>query len=170
MAGSIRVAGHTIAEHDIANDKVEIKNLFRYAQIEFSGDQQNISDHTVVFNQTVIDAGNLLTTDYDGSSTNSGKIRFNETGLYLVFGTSRFEDTNSERRIEGHFKENTTTIWENFSHIIGTDSDGSQTSLNFNFVLQVTSTSADYTFLVDSDSQSTADLRMFKIQFLRLSR
>jgi len=26
MAGSIKVAGHTIAQHDIVNDKVDIKN------------------------------------------------------------------------------------------------------------------------------------------------
>ena len=148
---------------------VTLGNLFRYAQIEFSGEQTNISDHTVVFNQTVIDAGNLLTTNYDGSSTNSGKIRFNETGLYLVFGTSNIEDNQAERRIEGEFRENSTAVWQNFSHIIGTDSDSSRTSLNFNLVLNVTSTSSDYTFFVDSDDGNTADLRMFKIQFLKLS-
>ena len=144
--------------------------IFHYAQMEFSGTQTNISDYTVVFNQTIIDSGSLLTTGYDGSSTNSGKIRFNKTGLYLVFGTSRFEDNAAERRIEGYFKENTTVIWENFTHIINTDSDASQTSLNFNLVLSVTSTTSDYTFLVDSDDGNTADLRMFKIQYLKLSK
>jgi len=148
---------------------VRIGKIFRYAQIEFEGTETNISDYTVIFNQTVIDAGSLLTTNYDGSSTNSGKIRFNETGLYLVFGTIRFEDNNSERRIEGYFKENTTTIWNNFSHIIATDSDASQTSLTFNLVLPVTSTSSDYTFLVDSDDGNTGDMREFKVQFLKLS-
>lgn len=148
---------------------VKLANVFRYAQIKFSGDQQNISDHTVVFNQTAIDSGNLLTTDYDGSSTNSGKIRFNETGLYLVFGTSSIEDNQNERRIEGYFKENTTVIWENFVHIIGTDGDTSRTSLNFNLVLNVTNPTSDYTFLIDSDDGNTGDLKMFTIQFLKLS-
>lgn len=36
MAGSIRVAGHTIAEHDIANDKVDIKNATLASSVKFS--------------------------------------------------------------------------------------------------------------------------------------
>jgi len=166
---SITKSDGTTAVLSESGGVVNLGSVFRFAQIEFSGSQLNISDYTVIFNQTVIDSGNLLTTNYDGSSTNSGKIRFNETGLYLVFGTSKFEEINNERRIEGYFKENTTEIWSNFSHIIGTDSDQSQTSLNFNLVFNVTSSSSDYTFLVDSDDGSTASLRMFKIQFLKLS-
>ena len=35
MAGSIRVAGHTIAQHDIANDKVDIKNATLGSSVTF---------------------------------------------------------------------------------------------------------------------------------------
>ena len=35
MAGSIRVAGHTIAEHDIVNDKVDIKNATLASSVTF---------------------------------------------------------------------------------------------------------------------------------------
>ena len=35
MAGSIRVAGHTIAEHDIVNDKVDIKNATLGSSVTF---------------------------------------------------------------------------------------------------------------------------------------
>lgn len=35
MAGSIRVAGHTIAEHDIVNDKVDVKNATLDSSVTF---------------------------------------------------------------------------------------------------------------------------------------
>jgi len=38
MAGSIKVAGHTIAQHDIVNDKVDIKN----ATLDENGQLTNV--------------------------------------------------------------------------------------------------------------------------------
>lgn len=35
MAGSIRVAGHTIAEHDLVNDKVDVKNATLDSTVTF---------------------------------------------------------------------------------------------------------------------------------------
>ena len=35
MAGSIKIAGHTIAQHDIANDKVDIKNATLDSSVTF---------------------------------------------------------------------------------------------------------------------------------------
>lgn len=60
MAGSIKVAGHTIAEHDIANDKIDLKN----ATIDSS---------------TILPAGVPVLLSESSSTTAVGSIDFNNS-------------------------------------------------------------------------------------------
>lgn len=88
MAGSIRVAGHTIAQHDIVNDKVDIQNAtldstntFNFANDSISGDK--------------IDGGTISNATLDSTSTFNGTL-----------GTacdSNFQKINTNYRIQRYF-------------------------------------------------------------------
>jgi hypothetical protein len=60
MAGSIRVAGHTIAEHDIINDKVDIKNATINSSV------------TINAGSNVSGIGQLIGTSYQETAQTAG--------------------------------------------------------------------------------------------------
>jgi len=68
MAGSIRVAGHTIAEHDIANDKVDIKNATLASSVVVPSDL-NIND-TLTNSNKLPSKYSSSFTDVDGNARN----------------------------------------------------------------------------------------------------
>ena len=70
MAGSIRVAGHTIAEHDIVNDVVNVKNATLASSVAFP------AGHVI---QTVYKAATVTNTESSGSNTVATSTFFNKT-------------------------------------------------------------------------------------------
>ena len=74
MAGSIRVAGHTIAEHDIANDKVDIKNATLGDSVAGFGLIRNVELWRLTAN---VLAGS-------GMTISSGVFSFPTTGVWYI--------------------------------------------------------------------------------------
>lgn len=71
MAGSIRVAGHTIAEHDIVNDKVDIKNATLAGSVAMASSGLTVRNITQVAKSTNTNVSNstALTTFFTPTYT-----------------------------------------------------------------------------------------------------
>lgn len=96
MAGSIRVAGHTIAEHDIVNDKVDIKNVTLGSNVSGFGievaDVWNLTANKTSAGDITANLARDTTNSFGSAMTeSSGIFTFPSTGYYLVFAQAQMD-------------------------------------------------------------------------------
>ncbi len=91
MAGSIRVAGHTIAEHDIANDKVDIKNATLGDSVAGFGLIRNVELWRLTANVT--SAGDITTSNIERDDTYSAGSVLAGSGMTISSGVFSFPTT-----------------------------------------------------------------------------
>lgn len=146
MAGSIRVAGHTIAEHDIVNDKVDIQNATLGNSVKFTDEyylQGKVQSNFTSFannSQINFDGSTAPYWTFTGDTTNFvqgdsiSDLKIIKSGIYLIVVniSARLPSPDSERSmsvlLRGVGTGSTSVISGSSGQVIA--ADGNQASGN----------------------------------------